>query len=325
VDATVVIFSYNRGRYLANAAASVRRHWPSAGILIVDDHSDDRKTLRVLDDERRRGAKVVRPETPASAKKRGGLHDNMQLAWERHLETRYALYMQDDQQIVRALDSQDEARFIATFDALGAPPFLHVVFPRCVVYQADDAAPPTAELLDGMRSAFDPMTATFDLPGMPGLSETGLWDVHRAKAAGWSFADDEAGNKARGREMFGAGRITATPFLAFLPAPLSYRNRRITLTRRAFFLLTSDVYPVDDLTAEQNAYLLTNIGEPPLGDQYLRSSSFGANAPWPALPMTSAPGWLVKLDVMEQKLRSRLGSVTRSLERRLRLSASREP
>lgn len=324
MNTTIVIFSFNRGRYLANAVASVRRHWPSAKMLIMDDHSDNRNTLRVLNDERRRGTKVVQPETPASAKKRGGLHENMQLVWDRHLETRCALYMQDDQQIIRRVDLEDEARFIASFDALGAPPFLHVVFPRCVVYSADDARPPTTEFLDSMRLAFNQETSTFDLPGLESVKAAGLWDVSRAKAAGWSFADDEPGHAARGREMFGEGRLTATPFLAFLPVPLSYRSRRITLTRWIYFLLTSDVYPVDDLTEEQNAFLLTSIGEPPLGDQFLRSSSFGANAPWPALPMTSAPSWLKKVDVKEQKLRSRLGSIAKSIERRLRPSGSLE-
>ena len=283
----------------------------------MDDHSDERRTLRILDDKRRSGVAVFRPDHPVSINKRGGLYENMQQVWQRHLETRYALYMQDDQQIVRPVGVHDEALFQAYFDSPGTPPFLHVVFPRCVIYASDDDKPYTANQLDEMRATFNPVTSTFDSPKMAGVLDTGLWDVTRAKAAGWSFADDEAGNRARGHAMFGAGKIAATPFLAFLPVPMTHRNRRITLTRRVYFAFTSDVHPIDDLTPAQNARLLTNIGEPPLGDWYLHSSSFGGRAPWHALPMSNAPGWLQKLDVREQALRAHLASIRDSLRRRL--------
>lgn len=325
METTVAIFSFNRGSYLSNACASARRHWPAARILIMDDHSDDRKTLKVLNEERLLGAEVVRPGKPATERKRGGLYENMQTVWEQHLRTPYALYMQDDQQIVRSIGARDEAAFQKHFRAPNSPPFLHVVFPRNVIWAPEDEIPLTDEKLEDIRSTFSPTTLTFDPPEMDGLSDTGLWDVERAKAVGWTFAEDEAANKARGRALFGPGRITAAPFLAHLPTPFSFRNRRVTLTRRLYFALTSDVDPVNDLTDAQNERLLTEVGEPPLGDWYLRSSRFGRSAPWHHVPMSGAPGWLVKLDVREQALRAHIASVRDSVRRRLSRAARAKP
>jgi len=319
VNTTVVIFSFNRGPYLANAVASIRRNWPTARVLIMDDNSDDKLTLQELSNLQRHGAVVVRPDTESSTSKRGLLHRNMQQVWDRHLKTPYALYMQDDQQIVRRISVQDEERFQIYFNAPETPPFLHVVFPRCVTYSRADLMPIQHDVLDAMRSSFDRETYSFHMPDSPSVSETGLWDVQRATAAGWAFAECEAEIFRRSLKLFGAGRMAATPFLAFLPTPLSFRNRKITLTRRLYFALTSGLHPIDDLTEALLDRLLSNIGEPPLGDWYLHSTSYGGSAPWPSLPMSSAPPWLHRLDVREQEVRSQVRALAKSASQRLRL------
>lgn len=304
VETTVVVFSYNRGRYLENAAASVRRHWPTARIVIMDDYSDDRETLRILQHERLIGSKVVNPVGGVLQLKRGGLHRNMQEAWEMHISTRFALLMQDDQQIVRPIEKLDENALTKFFNSEQSPPFLHVTFPRNVLYHVGISPYPTHSEIAATKATYEDATSSHAFPGGHVLSETGLWDVARAKESGWAFASDEAGNMARGFEMFGEMRHAALPFLAFLPNPISFRDRRITLTRRAFFALSAGLHPVDDLTPSQIGVLRQRVGAPAYGDDYLYSTSFGRPAPWKSLPFQDAPTWLRRLDIAEQKARS---------------------
>jgi len=299
---TVVVFSYNRAEYLQNACDSVRRHWPSARILIMDDHSDDRRTRSVLSREESCGSRVVRPSQGVSEEKRGGLYRNMREVWDSHLDTPFALFMQDDQQLVRPIDAVDESKLRAYFDHPDSAPFLDVHFPGNVAYALD------VEILarhntSNVSEYYEPESASFRLPTAEGLADTGLWDVCRARELGWRFQADESQNKAAGFALFGPLRCAAFPFLAFLPSPVSYRNRRITVTRRIYFAARAGLFPVDDIPQAQIEVMRAEIGIPATGAKYLRSTAYGGSAPWPALPLGDAPSWVSRLDVKEQVVR----------------------
>ncbi|MBC6436165.1 glycosyltransferase [Nostoc sp. HG1] len=67
-------FPYNRGAYLENCVASLRRHLPGVRVRVWDDHSDRPETLAVLDGL---GVEVIRPPRGVTGRL-GGLYGNMQ-------------------------------------------------------------------------------------------------------------------------------------------------------------------------------------------------------------------------------------------------------
>jgi len=286
----------------------------------MDDFSDDRRTRRVLAEEASLGSRVLQPTQSLPVEKRGGLHWNMQYVWDEHITTRFALFMQDDQQIVRPVDTLDENNLLQYFNQTNLPPYLNVTFYDNVLYTGHPLTPDElAQDRAFTERNFSSVSLSFR--GVDGPSDTGLWDIDRAKALGFRFGRNEDEVKRNGLALFGPCHHVATPFLAFLPTPLSYRMKRITVIRRLWYIRHAGLHPIDDLSGESVERLRKNIGTLALGHEFLYSPTYGRAAPWPALPMEDAPEWLVSLDRREQAARFWIDKAVRALLALLRLSA----
>ena len=121
----VAVFSYNRGRYLAHSVASVRRNMPMANLKVYDDQSDDPETCAYLETL---GDAVYVREGGETARL-GGLYANMQSAVDR-CEAEFVMFLQDDMQIVRAVDDTDLATIRGFFEATPTAAFITPLFQK---------------------------------------------------------------------------------------------------------------------------------------------------------------------------------------------------
>jgi len=112
------VFSFNRGAALLRCISSIERHAYRPRIVIFDDLSDDRATRRVLK-RLEKSYRVIRPDASRPRLGRvGGLQQNMQLALDLAAEdgVHFLFCLQDDQQVVRDLESDFAAQMAEIFD-----------------------------------------------------------------------------------------------------------------------------------------------------------------------------------------------------------------
>jgi glycosyltransferase involved in cell wall biosynthesis len=111
-DVTVVMPTYNRGKELMEAVASIRaQRCQPAAIVVVDDGSDDDRALEVLEFVEHDGAEVVRRDSrrrPGSAQnsgvalarmKRAALLDDDDLWLRGHVSWRGSRFRMNDGQV----------------------------------------------------------------------------------------------------------------------------------------------------------------------------------------------------------------------------------
>jgi glycosyltransferase involved in cell wall biosynthesis len=99
------VFSYNRGRFLENAVASVFRCMKNPDVTVIDDGSTDAETISILA-RLSAGARVERKSHRDGARL-GALYANMQTALDEARSDEMVLFIQDDTQLVRPVDDTD--------------------------------------------------------------------------------------------------------------------------------------------------------------------------------------------------------------------------
>ncbi len=256
MDLTAAVFSYNRGDYLANCAASVLRHMAGATFRIHDDASDDPRTRAVLAGL---APHLAAPGTGLQSK-HGGLYANMQAALD-GCATRFLLFLQDDMQVVRPVTAQDMDEIAAIFDADPARAFLCPTFVK------------------GLRlshaAAMRPLLPLRAWAGSHAYGDVCIADAPRLRAAGWRFAARERLSQDQAARMFAPMPYMATPFCHFLPEVPVFRARRTSLAARLARRITGPgVKAFDDLTEAEITALRASTALP-VAEDWLRTV-------WPA-------------------------------------------
>jgi len=114
----IFVFSYNRGRALQNCISTIAALNPTLQIIVIDDNSDDLYTRHVLSIiNSTPNCKVITKINDFLLKKVGGLPVNMDFAIEyaNKLGKKYVIFIQDDMQFVRSINSLDIDIFDDTF------------------------------------------------------------------------------------------------------------------------------------------------------------------------------------------------------------------
>ena len=259
----IFVFSYERGAYLENFLRSVRQVGWRGEVTVVDDGSQGRRTLAVLDAAEQDGFVVIRrPHSAISS--RGGLRANMQLALE-SARGPATLFAQDDMQLVRPVGmAEEETLTAAVCDERNAPllfPAFHIrgwkASRRSANYRLDE------RLGMPVRTLFHPL---------PGFSDVSVFSPDRLRDAGFDYSYEESGSSVLAYRHFGPMMSYPYPFLAFLPSPavprLGRRYRALHPQRRS---APAELERMADRDVE--ALFAREPSTPPFSDDWLRVRS----------------------------------------------------
>lgn len=289
----VAIFSYNRVDYLRNCVESVRRNLPQAKLRIFDDGSDDPAMLSYLMTLK---AEVVRAEATDQAR-HGGLYRNMQRAFET-ATSEFLLLLQDDTQIVRPVDTEDEASIARIFEANESRAFVSVLFMKAARMRrfrrelspyGDEGLYRTARGISDKN--FARRLAYFDVT---------LCHVARLRAANWVFKPSERGNVECARRLFEDMPVMKAPFVFFCPEVPFFRNRSKTYgARLALRVVGSDLKCFYDLDPGTVARLKERpLEDWPIAENWLTPTNPKVKRPF-VFKDVSARWWLSALHKIE--------------------------
>lgn len=268
----IYLFSFNRPRFLKNCVASIEALAGAYPLTIVDDHSDDKKTRRLLARFCERH-QVLRPDTADTQGtfKTGGLYPNKNLALahaERH-NVRYALYMHDDQQLVRQLTEADITRFDRYFGHYPDHFELHGCFMKARLRPWDE------QYMRPDNSGLAYFRDADKARGHKHFSGSGLFHVARTRATLGEFAIGEKPNEAALAAAHIKLGFYAWPFMTWLPFPISYRGKKRSVEHAMVeHLGGGGFHPIRHMTgAEEQALLERNLEILPIAEDFLHAPS----------------------------------------------------
>ncbi|RUO23450.1 hypothetical protein CWE08_02040 [Aliidiomarina iranensis] len=222
----VFVFSFNRGQFLRNCIRSVQTHWPRVNITVVDDRSDDKETQAVLSELKAEGVQVLLAPEKSFTKRHGGLYNNMQLALEIATErsTEYALFLQDDMQVVRDIDEADTDYIPAFFNEYPQAAFLHPLFLKGARKRRDQAI----TYLSGKLPVYFRKKRENKTPRGISYSDCFIAHIPRLRQASWQFQGSEVSNARQAERLFGDMGFMLHPIAMYLPEVPVYRGKRKT-------------------------------------------------------------------------------------------------
>lgn len=297
-----VIFSFNRGDFLANCLASIKRCAPEFPVLIIDDNSTDPATIKILNSAKV-DYRVIQPikEGNLSGSKHGGLYGNLQLALDTLGNNDLMCTLQDDMQLTRTITTTDVSALEQWFAGNTQRGFIHHAFLKGseqrrnnIEYNADE------KVYYNMRPR----------------SSVGSWysdifiaNVARLKANNWQFGARESINEQQAKNLFQPMAYWRDPFVAWLPAAPTWRGKRRTLALRLGEKMHHcGLYPLEELQGQaQQTFMARSPQEQPYAETYLVicqniQGRDTVKTPWIYHPL-QGNRWLKWLNSLELRLR----------------------
>ena len=220
-DLAVYVFSFNRGVFLENCLNSLLACDIQAPVTVIDDQSDDPHTQEVLERFKENFRVVTAGKASISEHKTGGLYNNMRFAFQDAAEKGkpYALFLQDDMQLVRPVLDSDLAAASAFFKANANAAELHTCFMKRFFRDRDQQL----ARLDASGEAY---LRPSDYPGFSGYSAVGLFAVERFRQLFGDLQQGEYANNEFAQKQGIQMGISARPFMMWLPYPISHRGKK---------------------------------------------------------------------------------------------------
>lgn len=272
------IFSFNRGQFLENCVASVEQHAPDSRIFIYDDQSDDPETISVL--ERLSRKHNVISNNPSGCDKHGGLHANMQAAFNAMPDDELFCFLQDDMQIVRDITSDDISYVREFFIRCPNAGFLHPGFlkgcnrerNRLIYY---DAVSGVYFCGPNRHSA-----GTY-------FSDILISNSSRLRSYAWQFDQIEAESEKQAKVHFTEMGFMFNPFVMWLPSVPAYRGKKKTFALRyAEKMSKSGFYPFLSMTeAEVTRLTMRDSSVLPVAEDFLKCTNADIRKPWIYYPL----------------------------------------
>lgn len=264
-DFGIYVFSYNRAAFLENCMNSIEKLGNTNNVTILDDGSDDPKTLDVLEKWKCK-YNVVNAKEENETYKTGGLYKNMNYAmYDAHKKNiKYALFIQDDMQLIREITSYDINSFDAIFATEKNSAQLYVCFLKKKNKLVD---------LRDMFLSKSKLSYTRPVEGKKdaGFSATGVFNVPRFLEFFDGIKFDERKTNRLAEESGIILSFYVFPFMMWLPLPVSYRRNNNKLGHRlSEKIAKTGFYPFEFLNQEESNKLFTrDLKELPYAEDYL--------------------------------------------------------
>lgn len=269
----IFVFSYNRGEFLRNCLASVRRHAAECPVTVIDDASSDPEVTRVLS-EYADSVRVINSANAIRGHYVGGLYPNMNHA-VRIARAEHALFIQDDMQIVRDITRADHEHAQRYFARYPRSLELHTCFLKGL------QGPASRNDMDIDRS----VPAYFRRPegrGTVHFSAVGLFNVPLITEMGFAFSDFEQKNDERIREAGDRMGISPFPYMMWLPSPRSSKFRfKGPLQRYAEWKTGAGLYPYRSMTTDEVERLRErSLDIKPVAEDWLDPQGMSTRETW---------------------------------------------
>ncbi len=266
-DIRIYVFSYNKGAFLENCLRSIEACAPSCEVVVIDDQSNDQKTKDILEYFSDKFQILIAGDHDEVEHKTGGLNNNMSFALSdaRKKGIHYALFLQDDMQLVRPLQDDDIVNAEIFFSANKNSAELHTCFMKRLHANQEQLT-----RIDKSGKAY---LRTPSPTGCSGFSDVGLFNVERFFELFANFEltrGEYFNNKYAEKNNIYMG-ISIHPFMMWLPYPVSYRgkNRSIALRFIEFFG-GCGYYPYSVMSSsEANKFLSRDIEKRPYAEDWL--------------------------------------------------------
>lgn len=259
------MFSFNRGEFLENCLESVKKCATNYKVFLIDDNSDDAYTKRVI--ERHFSTfEQLDPCQDSSEFKTGGLYANMRfaLSYTKDKNIRYALFLQDDMQLVRTIRPEDIYLADQYFNATPNSAELHTCFMKRFFYAKDSLH----TRLNRNSTAY---IRGDSFEGFSGFSAVGLFHVERFFKLFGDLRQGEYINNAFARENSIKMGFSAYPFMMWLPYPISHRGKERNIPLQLIERLGGcGFYPYSIFEKNKTEEFLTrDITQFPLAENWL--------------------------------------------------------
>ncbi len=211
---TFYIFSYNRGALLDNLIDSIQKFYPETPVVILDDNSTERYTLKVLKKLQAPQFTILRSSNSKSKNKHGSLYFLMNLAFKHALKNKvkYAFLLQDDLQFLyhRELIKECDCLFSETKNTIMYSPLFYqkIYLPYTKKY-----------------FQFKEKKLLFKNYG---IADIGIINVQRAAKIPLKFFNK--GEKYNGNFYYHKGYqliLSKSPNLCWVPWAKTYKNKRL--------------------------------------------------------------------------------------------------
>lgn len=275
----IFVFSFNRGRFLKNCLDSIKKCNLDIDVTVIDDHSDDPETHKVLNTiESDYGFELIKAEKDETLEKRlGGLYGNMNraLAISKAREKDYMLFIQDDMQFVREISPTD----------------LHVV--EKIFDDHDDIQQVQSCFLknlmvDRYKSLLLPLPESkcFVLDGNKSdhgaFSAVGIFYAPRFEYNNGLFV---AGERNNHKITFKKGIKLAqleTPFMMWLPYSTTYFSKKLNLKHKIIETIAQcGFYPIDIMDEQTYKRMVDNReGQLPIAEHWLKAEGLNESTTW---------------------------------------------
>lgn len=269
----IYVFSYNRGSFLRNCLDSLQECAPEYQVTVIDDGSKDNETIEVLNDWKDQHEIIVVNNAAAGDQKTGGLHNNMNYAFNHARKNRikYILFMQDDVQLVRRIQNTDLQRAINFFRSNQNSFELSTTFLK-EKYQTWDKSRMT---IDTSVQAYmrEYVRKKSGMPGCVGFSDVGLFEVDRFFKLFGDLESSEVANEMKARERGISLGFDVFPFMHWLPYPISHRGKKRTLYHRLVEIIAgAGFHPIQYMSKEEeNKFLNRPQDVLPVAERFLIS------------------------------------------------------
>lgn len=268
-DIKIYVFSFNRGVFLENCLRSVEICAANCEVVVIDDQSYDKKTQEVLDHFSHKLPILIAGEQAEVEHKTGGLYNNMRVAFSdaREKGFRYALFLQDDMQLVRPIMKNDIVFAERFFAANKNSAELHTCFMKRYFSKRDEQL---TKIDDSGIAYLRPS----DYSGFSGFSAVGLFDVARFFDLFGNLKKSEYINNEFAQKNNIQMGISTRPFMMWLPYPISHRGRKRDIPLQIVeYVGGCGFHPYSIMsTIEINALFNRKIQKRPYAEEWLISN-----------------------------------------------------
>lgn len=275
------IFSYNRGQHLQNCLESIEHCAPDLEVTIYDDDSDDPATKEALRKASKKYQVINTREDSTEIKKLGGLYNNMEQAVKQLSDKDTLCFLQDDMQLVRAVDQNDLDDIEDYFASNPESAFLHPAF------------------LKGSNRTRDYSTMNWNEKANAYFRNAGKQSVgvhfsaiviiktQRLKTSNWKFKSREKDNDLRAQTLFGKMGFMKNPFLIWVPNVPVFRGKSKTFgIRLAEKIYKSGFYPMAIMSDVENSrFRRRNTDKLPITEDFLKLRDNTLKKPWRHHPL----------------------------------------
>jgi glycosyltransferase involved in cell wall biosynthesis len=275
----IYVFSYNRGGYLKNCLSSIEKSFEILpNIFIVDDCSDEPSTVEILNELRK-----TYPVFPSFRNDQhlrlGALYQNMNwaLSHARLQGQDYALFLQDDMQLVRTVTAAEFGLLCSQFQ--NHPNMLQIGLTFWKTKNHLGTSGKMRKILVKDLLYFRSNEPDFFYAS---FIATGLFHITRVSELLGSFLSSEKLNqKLCERKNLVVG-FYRDPFAMYLPFPKVYRGKKVSLLLRLSQTIgRSGFYPLCFMSDEEKKKLRDrDMDILPTADRFLKPKAIPACKEW---------------------------------------------